>query len=383
MLRSPRISPILGTGPVHPPGVESSTSLRPRALEQLLRIKGDLRLGLPVVIHDTRETLLLALVESLSADRFAAITAMGSPELVVTRRRARALGIDRPGSAEVLRMPVPADATQTWLAAVAGQYAQDGHPPRLSSAPLLPGSPIQAAAVKLAKAAQAMPAVLTLPFAGDASATGLMAMALGDLDAALDQPRRPDLVSSAPLPMEVAEGGQVHVFRPDDGGPEHYAIEVGTPSRTGPVTVRLHSACFTGDVLGSLRCDCGPQLRAAMSTMAAEGGGLLLYLNQEGRGIGLANKMRTYVLQNAGLDTVEANHWLGFDDDQRDFRIGASILQSLNISRVRLMTNNPAKVSILAGHGIDVVERVPLRAGHTPHNAHYLATKALKSGHLL
>jgi GTP cyclohydrolase II len=183
--------------------------------------------------------------------------------------------------------------------------------------------------------------------------------------------------------MEVSKNGHVHVFRPDDGGPEHYAITVGTPDPDRPVTVRLHSACFTGDVLGSRKCDCGPQLREAMKAMAAAGGGVLLYLNQEGRGIGLANKMRSYVLQDAGLDTVEANHWLGFEDDQRDFRIGAAILRRMRISRVRLMTNNPAKVSILAGHGIDVAERVPLRVGRTAYNDRYLATKARKSGHYL
>ena len=155
--------------------------------------------------------------------------------------------------------------------------------------------------------------------------------------------------------------------------------------RTGgePVLCRLHSACFTGDLLGSLKCDCGPQLHAALEQIGAEGAGVLLYLNQEGRGIGLANKMRAYALQDQGFDTVEANHRLGFEDDERDFRIGANILKALGFRRVRLMTNNPAKVAMMQSCGLEVVERVPLKVGRTRFNAGYLRTKAAKSGHLL
>jgi GTP cyclohydrolase II len=145
----------------------------------------------------------------------------------------------------------------------------------------------------------------------------------------------------------------------------------------------LHSACFTGDLLGSLKCDCGAQLNGALQQMGAEGHGVLLYLNQEGRGIGLANKMRAYSLQDQGFDTVEANHRLGFEDDERDFRIGAEILRALGFSTVRLLTNNPAKVAMLNANGLDVTERVPLKVGKTAFNADYLKTKAEKSGHLL
>jgi GTP cyclohydrolase II len=192
-----------------------------------------------------------------------------------------------------------------------------------------------------------------------------------------------DEVVAARLPMAAAGAGRVHVFRPEDGGDEHYAIEVGQPDRAAPVLARLHSACFTGDVLGSLKCDCGPQLRAALAQMGAEGAGVLLYLNQEGRGIGLANKLRAYALQDQGFDTVEANHRLGFEDDERDFRIGAEILRKLGFSQVRLLTNNPRKVAMLQGCGLVVTERVPLHVGQTAENAGYLATKAAKSGHLL
>ncbi len=173
------------------------------------------------------------------------------------------------------------------------------------------------------------------------------------------------------------------MFRPGDGSREHYAVEIGQPDRDQPVLVRLHSACFTGDVLGSLKCDCGPQLQGALKRMGQDGAGVLLYLNQEGRGIGLANKMRAYGLQNQGFDTVEANHRLGFEDDERDFRIGADMLKGLGISRINLLTNNPAKVDILRRQGITVCQRIPLRVGQTSENAAYLRTKSTKSGHLL
>ena len=183
--------------------------------------------------------------------------------------------------------------------------------------------------------------------------------------------------------MEVSEAGRLHVFRPEDGGEEHYAIEIGRPARDKPVLTRLHSACFTGDLMGSLKCDCGPQLRGALAQMGAEGQGVLLYLNQEGRGIGLANKMRAYSLQDQGFDTVDANHRLGFEDDERDFRIGAHILRSMGFAAVRLMTNNPSKIDMMKANDVDVVERVPLQVGENVHNRTYLATKAKKSGHLL
>jgi GTP cyclohydrolase II len=205
-----------------------------------------------------------------------------------------------------------------------------------------------------------------------------------DAQAALTTALSPlDPVISAKLPLDVSEAGRLHIFRPEDGGEEHYAVEIGTPDRAAPVLTRLHSACFTGDLLGSLKCDCGPQLRGAMAQMGAEGAGVLLYLNQEGRGIGLANKMRAYSLQDQGFDTVEANHRLGFADDERDFRIGAEILRKLGFSQVRLLTNNPAKVAKLESSGLTVAERVPLKVGENHHNAAYLATKAAKSGHLL
>ncbi len=167
---------------------------------------------------------------------------------------------------------------------------------------------------------------------------------------------------------------------PYGGGDEHYAVAIGTPDRATPVLTRLHSACFTGDILGSLKCDCGPQLKGALAQMGHEGAGVLLYLNQEGRGIGLANKMRAYALQDQGFDTVEANHRLGFEDDERDFQIGAELLKSLGFSEIRLMTNNPSKVARLQDQGLKVVERVPLIVGATTQNRSYLQTRLKNLG---
>jgi GTP cyclohydrolase II len=147
--------------------------------------------------------------------------------------------------------------------------------------------------------------------------------------------------------------------------------------------VRIHSACFTGDVLGSLKCDCGPQLHAAIKMINDHDGGLLIYLNQEGRGIGIANKIRAYSLQDQGFDTVEANHRLGFEDDERDFQLGAAILKEMRITNIKLITNNPSKISTMDSYDINVVERIPLKVGQTKNNLRYLETKARKSGHLM
>ncbi|WP_085793710.1 GTP cyclohydrolase II [Roseivivax jejudonensis] len=359
-------------------------ALAPRASERLMRLKGDLRLGLPVILLDHGEAALVAWAETLTEDRFAALAAMGRAELALTRHRARALGSIAMPPGDVLRAALPPTAGLDWITTQAGGVADSGATP-CPLPPLASGSAIHRAATTLAQSAQVLPAAVIVPLREGpdlALSLGLTVMQAHEVTDTLAAGAHHDRVSSAPLPMAASDAGRVHVFRPEDGGIEHSAIEVGTPDLSQPVLVRLHSACFTGDVLGSLKCDCGPQLHAAMAAMAGGDGGVLLYLNQEGRGIGLANKMRAYALQDSGLDTVEANQWLGFDDDLRDFRTGAQMLARLGIQRVRLMTNNPRKVDILTRHGVDVVERVPLQAGRTPQNERYLATKAAKSGHI-
>jgi len=190
-------------------------------------------------------------------------------------------------------------------------------------------------------------------------------------------------VAQAHVPLEGAENARILAWRPSDGGKEHLAIVVGEIDPTEPVLIRLHSECFTGDLLGSLRCDCGLQLRGAIVELAKQGSGVLLYLAQEGRGIGLVNKLRAYELQDDGFDTIDANEQLGFDADERIYAPAATILARMGIKRVRLMTNNPQKIAQLERYGIEVTERVAHSFPANGHNENYLRTKAERAGHLL
>ena len=359
-------------------------TLGPDISERIARARADLRMGVPVVLGFEGGAALVAAVETLSAARLEEMRTLGPLVLAITPRRAETLKA-RAYSEQVARVALPEGAGLDWIGGVADP-ADDLMTPMKGPLRTLRGGDehLAAAAIDLAKAAHLLPAavmVMVVDGAGLAAQTGLTMLALDGLDAALRSPLR--RVVGARVPLHVSEAGRVTVFRPDDGGEEHYAVEIGRPDRGKPVLARLHSACFTGDILGSLKCDCGPQLRAALAQMGEEGAGVLLYLNQEGRGIGLANKMRAYSLQDQGFDTVEANHRLGFEDDERDFRLGSDILKALGFSVVRLMTNNPKKVAMMQAQGIEVSERVPLLAGHSAHNHAYLATKAKKSGHLL
>ena len=188
-------------------------------------------------------------------------------------------------------------------------------------------------------------------------------------------------VATARLPTELAEF-TIHGYVDEAQGGEHVALSLGDPSSDEPVLVRLHSECLTGDALHSLRCDCGFQRDAALEAIAREGRGVLVYLRQEGRGIGLINKLKAYELQDAGADTVEANERLGFGADLRDYGVAAQMLVDLGVRRLRLLTNNPRKIAALAGFGLEVVERVPLHVGENRHNRAYLRTKVEKMGHL-
>ncbi len=191
------------------------------------------------------------------------------------------------------------------------------------------------------------------------------------------------IAARARVPLAVSEDAEIVMFRAEIGGEEHFAVLIGTGANSDTPLVRLHSQCITGDILGSLKCDCGDQLQTAMQLMADRGGGILVYLAQEGRDIGLLNKMRAYALQDNGLDTVDANHALGFDTDERLFLPAARILQALDVSKIQLITNNPDKISQLEQYGINVTARVPLALDANPHNRHYLKTKQIRTGHLI
>lgn len=355
-------------------------------IERLARARSDLRTGAAIALEGAGEAALVLPAETATEDRLDALRQRGPLDLAITGRRAETLKA-RAYDGDLARVAVPRDAGIDWVHATADPSRDLAFPMK---GPYVTrregGAGLHRAAIALCKQARLLPAVLVLPLApaaaeAEAARDGLTLLRL-DATPLDDAPRMIE-TAAARVPLHVSEAGRVHVFRPGDGSEEHYAVEIGAPDRREPVLCRLHSACFTGDILGSLKCDCGPQLHAALEQIAAEGAGVLLYLNQEGRGIGLANKMRAYALQDQGFDTVEANHRLGFEDDERDFRIGADILRAMGFARVRLMTNNPKKVAMMNGCGLAVVERVPLRVGRTRFNDAYLKTKAAKSGHLL
>lgn len=240
-----------------------------------------------------------------------------------------------------------------------------------------------AAALELARIAGILPAFLVNPeAAGEA-----LPVSASDL-AAYSHAGALDIVTRARLPVAASEEAEIVAFRSGADLREHVALVIGKQSGDRLPLVRLHSECLTGDILGSLKCDCGPQLNAALHAMAHEakdtgGWGVLLYMRQEGRGIGLINKLRAYRLQDQGFDTVEANQRLGLPDEARDFPVAARMLELLGARAIRLLTNNPAKVRALEAAGITVNERVPHQLPENPHNARYLATKRDRSGHLL
>jgi GTP cyclohydrolase II len=354
--------------------------------EQIARLRGDLRMGVGIILTLGGQSALVLAAETLTTVRLGDAVSQGTSSIAITARRAETLRA-RAYDGDIARIILPVDADAGWVRAIADPSGDLMHPmkgPYLSARDGDAG--IHRAAITLCKQARLLPAALVVVVSDGQAMAQKNGLNLLDLTAAgenLSTPSPLQEITAARLPLEVSEAGRLHVFRPDDGGEEHYAIEIGRPDRAKPVLARLHSACFTGDLMGSLKCDCGPQLRAALQQIGEKGNGVLLYLNQEGRGIGLANKMRAYSLQDQGFDTVEANHRLGFEDDERDFRLGAEILKAMGFGSVQLMTNNPKKTAMMNAAGVQVVKQVPLIVGRNAHNADYLDTKAKKSGHLL
>lgn len=359
----------------------------PDMIETLARARADLRMGVPIVLLAPDHAVVVLAIETLSVERLNDLRSLETDiDITLTGRRAETLKA-RAYDGDVARVALPNNADLRWVQSLADPAGDLANPMKGPFTTRRDGdASLHRLALEILKSARLMPA------AAIAAIPNAIAFAtkneLTVINASLTSPHMASLsplheVVSARVPIRVSQNTRLHVFRPEDGGEEHYAIEIGRPARDSAPLTRLHSACFTGDLLGSLKCDCGPQLDAALAQMGAQGSGILLYLNQEGRGIGLANKMRAYSLQDQGFDTVEANHRLGFEDDERDFRIGAEILRRLGFSKVRLLTNNPAKIATMEKTGITVTERVPLKVGENPLNSTYLSTKAAKSGHLL
>lgn len=362
---------------------------------ELERAAVDLRRGLPVVVaSETRailafspETADLATLEAAKA--WAAADALW--HMAITETRAETLKIRR-YTEEAVAVPLTRDTGEALKkAAVLSDPSADlAHPfggpyPALRD---LEGRPL-AAALKTAKVAALLPGVLWLDLAVERPRAFANEERLGFVgDAAARSydkglPETLRLVSRARLPIAASEDAEIAVFRSKAGGPEHYAIIIGDVRSDEPALIRVHSECFTGDLLGSLKCDCGDQLRGALDAIAAEGAGVLLYLAQEGRGIGLPNKLRAYRLQDQGFDTVDANTRLGFEVDERFFEPAAKMLSLLGLSAVRLLTNNPEKVAALGRLGVNVVERVEHAFPSNAHNEHYLLTKKSRTGHML
>jgi GTP cyclohydrolase II len=350
------------------------------------RASFEFRRARPVVIaEDGRPVLLAAAAEALGADVLARLRATGPVRLALTAQRALALKVGTAGTDPVL---IPAGTLSAEDLAAIPDPTLDLARPLQGPFTALREAPRAAhkAAVALAKVAQLLPASVLVELPAGAGIDGLVT---ADAAAILSQPRAIALtvrpLVSARVPLAPAPDTRFVAFRPADASIDHIAIVVGNPIAGGakPPLVRLHSECFTGDLLGSLRCDCGDQLRGAIASMQAEGAGILLYLAQEGRGIGIVNKLRAYRLQDQGFDTVEANLRLGFEADERGFLVAAEMLRHLGFTRVRLLTNNPDKVAQLETCGIEVAERVAHAFPANNHNEAYLAAKKKRSGHLL
>jgi GTP cyclohydrolase II len=354
----------------------------PNSLVAVDRAVAEVRRGGFVVIDgDDGKAALMAAAEGISGEALLRLAKLAgsTPIAALTGRRAVVLGLtERAGPVALVSGNGPLTPLQ--IAGLTDPFDSLKSDPAVT---LISGTPPAWAegAVILAKLARMLPAAIVAPI--DEAPDGYFRVAATDIlvyhATAAHSLKR---VAEARIPLANAEDARVVAFRPPDGGIEHLAIVIGKPDRDQPVLTRLHSECFTGDLLGSLRCDCGDQLRGAIAELATHGGGVLLYLAQEGRGIGLINKLRAYELQDIGFDTLDANEQLGFDDDERTYLPAAEMLRLLGVARVRLLTNNPRKVEGLARHGVQVVERVPHAFPSNNHNARYLRTKKTRSGHL-
>jgi GTP cyclohydrolase II len=347
----------------------------PSGLQRVARAADALRAGQPVRLIDRGVHSMLA-AETVTR---ASLKRFEPGWLVLSHPRAQTLKI-RLYTPDVVALPLRGLDAET-IRAIADPTADLEHPlkgPFQAARRKLPAA--FAASVKLAKLAGLLPAAVVCR----GPLRGAVEVPVADIRSYEAQAAASlAIVTRARVPLEGATDTELVAFRSGDGAPENYAVVIGRPLTSEPVLTRLHSECFTGDLLGSLKCDCGVQLRGAVETIAKAGGGVLLYLAQEGRGIGLINKLRAYRLQDQGFDTVDANVRLGFEPDERLYALAARMLSLLGYKSVRLLTNNPDKVAGLEAAGITVAERVPHAFPSNEHNRAYLRTKAEKAGHLL
>jgi len=358
-------------------------------MRQAERALFDLRRGLSILMRDHERAFVVCAVEGLVDAAPGAMQALaGSPaRLVLSKHRLAAIGHPSAAPAVAIALsPLPDAAGLRALAWQRGASLPAG-------ANLRDGGLVESAALRLLGRAQLVPAALVCEVGAEQAATIATAVASGDLlavDAAEAMrlcesgPGRLARISEARVPLAEAENSRFVLFREADGVHEHVAIVIGDAAEwPEAVPVRLHSSCLTGDLFGSLRCDCGEQLRRGVAAINDQGGGILLYLSQEGRGIGLANKLRAYGLQDEGLDTIDADQVIGFSKDERDFRVAHEMLDQLGVQKVLLLTNNPSKVEALQHAGINVVARQAIYGEVTTQNQRYLHTKASRHGHWL
>ena len=366
------------------------------------RAIGDLRRGALVILRDApNQTAAVVqaaeMATSMGLKMIAQITG-SQPTLAITRNRAAAIKILNQSS-NVLSLSLPQSDRSTFIhrlsdpTFIKDPNNNDFRALELERLTVIPESPggIAEKAIQLVKYARLLPSIVfsRLPlsevdqlynFERD---NGLLLVETASIDTfATIRAQRLVKATSAKVPLADAKNANLIAFRPVDGGDEHLAITIGNIDISKPVLVRLHSQCLSGDLLGSLRCDCGDQLRGAIQALEAFGGGVLIYLAQEGRDIGLINKLRAYNIQDLGADTVDANKHIGFEADERIYAPAAEMLKQLGIKSVRLLTNNPDKLTQLSSEGVKVIERVAHIFPSNPHNEEYLKTKATKTGHL-
>tara|TARA_B100001540_G_scaffold101986_1_gene91919 strand:+ start:264 stop:1463 length:1200 start_codon:yes stop_codon:yes gene_type:complete len=373
-----------------------------RAKTSVERAISDLRRGALILLFDPlkRTAAIIQAAELTTAKGLELISQLAGsePSVVITNRRSAAIRLNTE-TRQVISVSIPSQGGIELVHRLANPIfeSQGGFDPinqkELDNLPVVPEAidGLAPKAVQLVKFARLLPSVILsrIPYAemtrlsGWSKSDSLLAVDARLIDS-LPEMRAQRLVKavSAQVPLIDSEETRLIAFRPVDGGEEHVAIVIGDPDVTQGVLVRLHSQCLTGDLLGSLRCDCGDQLRGAIKAISEYGGGVVVYLAQEGRDIGLVNKLRAYNLQDLGSDTVEANHQIGFEVDERIYAPAAEILKQLGIKKVKLLTNNPNKIDQLASTGIEVVERVKHAFPPNPHNREYLKTKAAKTGHL-
>ena len=367
-------------------------SREPATLLAVDRTVSEIRRGRFVAIHGAAgEAVLVLAAEGGTPNRLSELKAasQSAPSLMITARRATVMNLIQ-ASINPVCLSMKDDLTANIVRDIADPLAEASLDSLQITAKEANQFSCNSASVGLAKIARLLPVTVVAPL-HDPDADDLAAWATrhdillvdaGDIfQYEHTSARRLTVVSEADVPLLDAQDARMVAFRPVDGGLEHIAIIIGDTEQEGPVLTRIHSECFTGDLLGSLRCDCGDQLRGAIQEIALAGSGVLLYLAQEGRGIGLVNKLRAYTLQDRGYDTLDANEQLGFDADERVYLPAAQMLRQLGITNVRLMTNNPDKVEAMMHCGVEISERVAHSFPANAHNEAYLNTKAARFGH--